>query len=250
VKKFFKYGCLSIAAIFVLLTLYFIFEPEDIREARIKSMQADRDSAFVLAEKVRENMALVRRNLPVLSDTTVPSPFPASSQLDWSSTLQTSVQELEQYQDSVFLKKNLSYGPWLSQPLQDLEPFMMKTQEYIDHYKVRRAVDEILRRKYLMVYAPVFYDPPRITDKEHFIPGVFYGWMILVDRKSAQPLGYTRFQAFNTLTNIETYQLTVGVGPVDIPVTDGNFQEQLNKNFADEFFRKTDSVFRSNRAGI
>lgn len=235
-KKVFKFGCLPLLGIFGLIVLYFAFEPESWKNERKNNAQQYVDS-------VANKMQLVRQSLPILTESSSPQPFPAGG-IDWNITLQTSVDEVNHFSDQGFVSNlPILYGPWLAQPMQFIEQAFDTTRIRND-FELIDAGKAIMKNKFLMVYQPLYHLQPKLVDKKTFLPGYFDGWMIYVDFTNGKPLGHARFQSFTTLYKVDTKNLGLGVGPLSIPILNTtDVQEELDKDFRKEFFRKTDSTF-------
>jgi hypothetical protein len=238
--KALKIGCLSILGLFVLLALYFIFEPESWKKERLNKAQSYVDSVVY-------RMIVVNDSLPDLNEVSIPRAFPAGA-IDWSVTLQTSVEQVHLLakKESPYAKP-LQYGPWLTQLLADVAASSDTTQGR-DEFKLIGSGEKIMKMKYLVVYQPLYYAPPKVVNKKTFLPGYFDGWMIYVDFKTGRILGYADFQSVTTLARVDTKNLGVGVGPLTLPlINTTDVQGELDKDFRNEFFRKSDSTFMANK---
>ena len=238
-KKALKIGCFSIVGFFVLVVLYFIFEPESWKNERLNKAKNH-------VKNATKRMAKLNEALPMIDEETIPKPFPTEP-FEWANTLFASVEEIISFKDTAFIAKQnqLTYGPWRSAMLQTIEECYDPTLVH-DPFKQIRDGEEVLKRKYIMVYQPVHHLQPRMIDKKTFQPGYFDGWMIYMDIDNVKTLGYARFQSFTTLYKIDGQSLGVGVGPIAIPlINTTNFNDELQKDFENEFFRKTDSTYRA-----
>lgn len=191
-------------------------------------------------------MLQVSQKLPALNAESEALPFPAGS-IQWNKTLQTSQDEINRFREDGFtMNPPLTYGPWLSQVMQDIEQACNKPVEKWNIYEIKKAGRYILDQNFLMVYAPINYMQPKITNKKTFLPGYFDGWMILVDFKQGIPLGYARFQCATTLYKLEYRQFGIGIDPIPISLPlfkTTNVQKELEDDFRNEFFRKSDSTY-------
>lgn len=239
-KKALKIGCLSIVGIMAIGLLYSIFEPESWKNERAHKAQAYIDSVVM-------RITAVKNTLPVLDDVSIPKPFPAGT-IDWNVTLQTSVEQINAFtQKQSPTQTALQYGPWLSQIMADIAD-SFDTTRIRDEFKLIYSGAQIMKMKYLVVYQPLYYASPRLVDKKTFLPGYFDGWMIYVDFRTGQTLGYADFQSFTTLVKVDTKNLGVGVGPLSVPlINTTDVQGELDKDFRNEFFRKSDSTFMANK---
>ncbi|HEX8041661.1 MAG TPA: hypothetical protein VF490_21085 [Chryseosolibacter sp.] len=245
-KKVFKIGCLVSLAVFAGVILLAIFEPDALRERRLRVEKEGRDSARYYLDEVRNRMIRVREKLPALTPESEPAPFPLRT-LQWNETLQTSADEVNRFTDNGFaVSPPIPYGPWLSKLMQDIERAYHEPEEEWKTYEITKAGRSILNFDFLMVYSPLNHIEPRLVDKETFQPGYFDGWMIFVDFKNGTPLGYARFQSATTLYNVEYHQLGIGIGPIPVSIPlfkTTDVQKELTDDFRNEFFRKTDSTF-------
>lgn len=243
-KRVFKIGCLTLVVAFIGLILLVIFEPDALRNRRLQVEREAFDSAQYYIDEVSHRMKQVRHSLPILLDDAKPMPFPAGP-IPWNSTLPTSVQEVFCFTDSGFvITTPLQHGPWLTQIMRTIEDSYSQPKEKWNTYTIKQDGRNILNRKYLMVYDPIYYWPPKVLDKKSFQPGYFDGWMIFLDFTNGDVLGYSRFQFYSTLYQIKNNQIGVGVGPLSLPlVSTTDVQKELNEDFRNAFFNRTDSTF-------
>lgn len=244
-KKVFKIGCLSIVA---LLLVFFVWGVLT-RKERIANNLVIEDSIRFYTREINKRMVRVGQKLPKLTAYAEPKPFPAGS-ISWKETLQTSVEEVTRFSDTSYVATPpLQYGPWLTQPLNDVEETYLTEEKKWNIYKVIKSSREVYQKKFLMVYQPIFHTQPKLVDKKSFNPGVFYGWMVYVNFNTGEPLGYAKFQANTTLYKIDNKQYGVGIEVVNVPVFSvplvktTDVEKKLLDNFREQFFHKTDSTF-------
>jgi hypothetical protein len=251
-KKAFKIGCLVFIVLFTGVVLLAIFEPDVLREKRLRVEKQGRDSVRYYLDEVQKRMIQVRERLPVLTHESSPAPFPAGP-VQWNKTLQTSLDEVSRFTQNGFaIDPPIIYGPWLSQVMHDIEKGYHEPSEKWNIYEIIKAGKYVLSQEFLMVFVPLYHSQPKVIDKKTFLPGYFDGWMILVDFRNGTPLGYARFQAATTLYKVEYRQFGIGVNPVPFSLPlfkTTNVEKELEEDFRKEFFRKADSTFIALKPG-
>lgn len=257
-KKVLKYGCLTviigIALLFLAAFLYemlFVSDEEKAERTRVSEeyRKQEEDSAAYFVNRVIVRMHNANKKLSNLKLDTIPMRCQKCAEVNTASVLyqRVSKEELEQFTDSGFqVKSALYWGPWLTKNMQVIEQnySKSKTPQSWDLGEVKENAKDILKRDYLIVFIPIIHNQPRLVNDEHFETGYYYGWIVLMQADTGEPLGYSLMRAIGTLEKVESEQWGVGVGPIKIPIVGDGIKEKLDKNFSDEFFRSTDLTVR------
>lgn len=255
-KKVLKYGCLSVIGLAVLIiTAAFIndvyFTTDEERAERAKHTadyrKSQQDSVTFLVNQIVIRMSRANKALSLATLDTIPKKCLSCALVkkeDWTFQL-TSEDELKQFSDSgIAANPNLRWGPWL---MRDMQLVVLTYNRYdslstgiINDTKL--AAKQILRKKFLWTFIPIVHVQPRLIDSKYFEAGYFYGWVALMNAETGEILGHKIFHVMGT-DKVESLQLKVGFGPLEIPVTGNNFKEKLDKDFGGAVHKTANEAF-------
>lgn len=239
-KKVLKIIGLIFGGIILVGILIELFTPQSVKDERRRHAKANLDS-------VTWRIASLRDALPDPEGEIVAQQFPNDT-IDWKEMATLSVDEIDYFNDTtLFVDRPLGWGPWQSEWVGTFEQTYLTLANYRNPLNQIDHGDELLRKKRIMVFWPFQYSPPKLVDKETFLPGYFDGLMIYMDFQQPKTLGFTRFQAFTRKTEFKGETLGIGLGPLPVGIPLANitdFEKELYEDFRKEFFHNADSVFR------
>ncbi len=209
--------------------------------------KSQQDSVTFLVNQLTARMSRANNALSLATLDTVPKKCLSCTSVkkeDWTFQL-TSEEELKQFSTSgIAVNPKLHWGPWLRKNMQLVVENYNRYDSLSngDLYDVKLAAKEILSKKFLWTFIPIVHVQPRLIDSKYFEAGYFYGWVVLMNAETGEVLGYKIFHAMGT-NQVESFQLKVGFGPLEIPVTGNNFKEKLDKDFRAAIDKAADEAF-------
>jgi hypothetical protein len=166
-------------------------------KARTEHMAALKEKDRQAAVELSRRFAAIARQLPAQSALAeLPNPELAGKTVAFTPA---DPGFFGQFDDTGYVSSRDSPHVWYrSTKLDEAKQYLAKVAKNEDYYfsKVESISDELSKKSYVGVFYPVVDLLPKISeDGKTFVPGLFDGWVVVVDLATAKVVRIARFQA-------------------------------------------------------